>query len=209
MGRNLKPKCKICRRVGEKLFLRGERCFTSKCILVKRNYPPGMHGVKKATRLTGYGMQLREKQKAKQIYGIVEKQFRNYFRKASKKKGDTSESLLQLLELRLDNIVYRLGFAKSRAQARQIVQHGHILVNNKKVNIPSFQVKPKDTIALREKSLKLAPFVDLPKILEKHELPSWLSLDSKKMEGRVLGMPTKEELKVPFDIKMIVEYYSR
>lgn len=209
MGINLKSKCKICRRAGEKLFLRAERCFTSKCALVKRNYPPGMHGVKKAARLTSYGTQLREKQKAKQIYGISERQFRNYFRKASKKKGDTSEHLLQLLESRLDNIAYRFGFAKSREQARQIISHGHILVNNRKVNIPSFQVKSKDVVALKEKSLKSPLFADLSKILAKQELPTWLSFDLKKFEGIILSKPTREELKTPFDIKMVVEFYSR
>ncbi len=209
MAKNLKSKCKICRRAGEKLFLRAERCYTSKCALVKRKYPPGMHGVKMAARLTSYGTQLREKQKAKQIYGISERQFRNYFRNASKKKGDTSEFLLQLLESRLDNVIYKFGFAKSRGQARQVISHGHVLVNNKKVTIPSFQVKPKDIVALGEKSLKLPLFADLPKILAKHELPNWLSFDIKKFEGRILNKPTKEELKVPFDIKMIVEFYSR
>jgi small subunit ribosomal protein S4 len=209
MAKKLGAQCKICRREGKKLFLKGERCFTSKCALVKRNFPPGMHGVKGRGRLTSYGIQLREKQQAKQIYGISERQLRNYFKKATQKKGDTSEFLLQLLESRLDNVVYRLGFAKSRKIARQLVNHGHFLVNNKKVTIPSYQAKPNDIITLREKSLKSAFFADLPKILEKVEVPNWLFLDVKKMEGKVLNKPDKNTIVVPFDINKIIEFYSR
>jgi len=209
MAINLGPQCKQCRREGKKLFLKGERCFTPKCAMVKRNYPPGVHGVRGKSRLTEYGLQLREKQKAKRIYGILERQFRNYYRKAIKKKGDTGEILFQFLELRLDNIIYRLGFARSRKLARQLVSHGHFLVNGKKVNIPSYELKPGDTINIRESSLKLFPFRNLSEELKKQEIPSWLSLDLKTLQGKILNKPTKEDLGEIFDVKLIVEYYSR
>jgi small subunit ribosomal protein S4 len=210
MGKKLGPQCKQCRREGKKLFLKGERCFTSKCAMVKRNYPPGAHGItKRKPRVTEYGLQLREKQKAKRIYGILERQFRNYYRKAIKKVGDTGEILFQFLEQRLDNVVYRLGFAKSRKLARQLVNHGHFLVNGKKVDIPSFELKLGDIVSIKESSLKLAPFKDLSEVLKKQETVAWLSLDPKTLEGKVLVKPTKEDLAEAFDVKLIVEYYSR
>jgi len=209
MAKEKKSKCARCRREGEKLFLKGDRCGTAKCAFTRRSYPPGVHGPKGKVRLTGYGTQLREKQKARRIYNILEKQFKNYFIKASKKKGDTSDFLLQLLEMQLDNVVYRLGFARSRQQARQVVGHGLILVNNKKVNIPSFQVKAGQTISVKPSMLEKPLFQNLPQILKKHETPNWLAMDIGKLEGKVLGTPKKEEVKTQFDPKLIVEFYSR
>lgn len=209
MARNLKAKCARCRREGEKLFLKGERCYMAKCGAVRRAFPPGMHGPKGKPRLTGYGTQLREKQKAKQIYGILERQFRNYFDKASKKTGDTSEFLLQLIEMRLDNIVYRLGFGKSRQQARQLVNHGLFSVNGKKVTIPSYQTKIGDIVAIKTSAANKKIFQNLPQTLQKHEVPAWLSLDVAKMEGKIVRKPTKEDVKTQFDLKMIIEFYSR
>ncbi len=209
MGRDLSPKCKQCRREGEKLFLKGERCSSPKCAMVKRNYPPGVHGVKRPGRLTSYGQQLRAKQKAKRIYGLLETQFKNYFKKAMYKKGDTGETFLQLLELRLDNIVYRLGLARSRKQARQLVGHGHFLVNDKKVNIPSYQLKVNDVISIREKSRESADFTNLAKKLEKHKISDWLVLDMKELKGKVVSIPSLDEVKQTINIKLIVEYYSR
>jgi len=209
MAKEKKSKCARCRREGEKLFLKGDRCGTAKCAFTRRSYPPGVHGPKGKVRLTGYGTQLREKQKARRIYNILEKQFKNYFIKASKKKGDTSDFLLQLLEMQLDNVVYRLGFARSRQQARQVVGHGLIFVNNKKVNIPSFQVKAGQTISVKPSMLEKPLFQNLPQILKKHETPNWLAMDIGKLEGKVLGTPKKEEVKTQFDPKLIVEFYSR
>ncbi|MBI5072030.1 30S ribosomal protein S4 [Candidatus Falkowbacteria bacterium] len=209
MARNLKARCAQCRREGEKLFLKGERCNTAKCGMIKRGYPPGVHGPKGKIRLTGYGTQLREKQKTKHIYGILERQFRNYFEKAIKKTGDTSEFLLQLLEMRFDNVIYRLGFGKSRQQARQLVGHGLFSVNGKKVTIPSYQVKIGDVISVKENRAAKKVFQNLPQTLAKHEPPAWLALDAAKIEGKVTRKPTKDDVKTQFDLKMIIEFYSR
>lgn len=209
MAKNLKARCAQCRREGEKLFLKGERCYTSKCAITRRNYPAGMHGPKGKPHLTGYGMQLREKQKAKRIYGILEKQFKNYFEKAIKKTGDTSEFLLQMLEMRLDNVIYRLGFARSRRAARQAVNHSYFLVNNRRVNIPSYEVKVGDTIKIKPSVASKKIFQELSQMLKKQEVPAWLSLDPVKLEGKVLRKPTKEDVKTQFDLKMIIEFYSR
>jgi len=203
------PKCKKCRREGTKLFLKGEKCFTSKCPIVRRNYPPGVHGVKGRRRPTEYGNQLREKQKAKRIYGILERQFRNYYQKAIKQRGDTGEILQQMLELRLDNIIYRLGLAKSRKQARQMVSHNLFLVNAKKVNIPSFQATPKDEITIKPTKLKIKNFIDLEQKLEKHETPSWIYFDLKNKTAKILNKPKKEELEQTFNPRLIVEFYSK
>lgn len=181
----------------------------AKCGVVRRGYPPGMHGPKGKTRLTGYGTQLREKQKAKHIYGILEKQFRNYFDKSSKRKGDTSEFLLQLIEMRLDNIVYRLGFAKSRQQARQIVNHGLLHVNGRRVTIPAYQAKIGDVVSIKPSVADKKIFQNLTQTLPKQEVPAWLSLDMAKMEGKVVRKPTKDDVKTQFDLKMIIEFYSR
>jgi len=211
MARNLDPKCKRCRREGEKLYLKGEKCFTPKCPMLKRNYPPGIHGPKFQTRgfrrLKDYGTQLREKQKAKQIYGILEKQFRNYIKKAMKKDGDSGENLLTLLEQRLDNIVYRLGLAKSRSIARQSVSHNHILVNNRMVNISSAHVKIGDIITIREKSKK--NFSDINKSTQKQDTASWLEFDYKNLSGKVLSKPPLEEIEQTLNLPLIIEFYSR
>lgn len=209
MARNLNARCAQCRREGEKLFLKGERCNLTKCGIVRRGYPPGVHGPKGKIRLTGYGTQLREKQKTKHIYGILERQFRNYFEKAIKRKGDTSEFLLQLLEMRLDNVVYRLGIGKSRQQARQLVGHGLLFVNGKKVTIPSFQVKIGDVVSIRTSAAAKKVFQNLPQTLAKVEAPLWLALDAEKIEGKVIRKPTKDDVKTQFDLKMIIEFYSR
>lgn len=209
MARNLKARCAQCRRDGEKLFLKGDRCNTAKCGIIRRGYPPGVHGPKGKIRLTGYGIQLREKQKTKHIYGILERQFRNYFEKAIKKTGDTSEFLLQLLEMRFDNVIYRLGFGKSRQQARQLVGHGLFSVNGKKVTIPSYQVKIGDVISVKENRAAKKVFQNLPQTLAKYEPPAWLALDAAKIEGKVIRKPTKDDIKTQFDLKMIIEFYSR
>lgn len=201
--------CKKCRRAGEKLFLKGEKCNSPKCPIVKRNFPPGVHGSKGYQRLTNYGRQLKEKQKAKIIYGLREQQFRNYFIKALKKRGNTGEFLFQMLENRLDNTVYRLGFANSRSQARQLVNHGHFLVNNKKVDIPSYQVRTGDLINIREASKKSVSFQDLSQYLAKKEMVSWLTLDAKELKGKVTGSPKLGEVEFNIDWRTIIEFYSK
>jgi len=211
MARYTGPVCKLCRREGEKLLLKGERCFTPKCALERRAYAPGMHGRQAQFRRkeSEFGLQLREKQKARRIYGVLERQFRRYFKEAERRKGLTSVNLLVILESRLDSVVYRLGFADSRAQARQLVRHGHFDVNGRKTNIPSFLVKAGDLIAVRERSKKLAYFRDLSTVMEHKVVPEWLTLDIPKMEGRVLTLPTREDIDASLDEKLIVEYYSR
>jgi len=192
-----------------KLFLKGERCFSSKCAVEKRNTPPGQHGAARRPKIVGYGLQLREKQKARRIYGVLEKQFRGYFERASRRPGVTGDLLLRQLELRLDNVVHRLGFATSRAQARQLVRHGHILVNERKVNIPSFQLKPGDTVAVREKSRELAPIVHAVEFLGHGNLAPWLELDRAQFAGRILHPPERADINLPLQEQMIVELYSK
>lgn len=209
MARRLEPKCKQCRREREKLHLKGEKCLTVKCPIVKRNYKPGMHGPTSRTRPTGYGIQLREKQKARNTYGLMERQFRGYFEKASRMVGNTGDHLVRKLEMRLDNVVYRLGFGKSRALARQLVSHGHILVNGKKVTISSAQVRSGDTISLSEKARKSKLLENEEQRIEKHQVPGWLMLDAKDMAGKVLSAPLGVDLKQGFDPRLIVEFYSR
>lgn len=201
MARYTGPKEKISRRAGSNLFLKGERSYGPKNAFVRRPYPPGQHGSdrKRQVKLSDFGKQLREKQKAKAIYGILEKQFRNYYLKASKTRGATGVRLLQLLELRLDNVIFRLGLANSRSQARQYVTHGHVLVDGKKTNIPSYQVKPKQKVAL--KKIKIKPVSG--------ELPLWLERDKKELAGQVLAVPTREQIPVDINEQLIVEYYSR
>ncbi len=212
MARYIGPACKLCRREGMKLYLKGEKCYSDKCPFERRSYPPGQHG-KEASfqrrKKSDYAMQLREKQKARRIYGVLERQFRRYFREAERLSGMTGENLLILLERRLDNVVYRLGLADSRAQARQIVQHGHITVNGRKTNIPSFSVRPGDVVAVRPESRRKRYFKDRKEMLGKRAVPSWLSFDEEKMEGRVLSMPTRQEIDVPVQEQLIVEFYSR
>lgn len=199
----------MCRREGEKLHLKGEKCLTAKCPIVKRSYRPGMHGPITRPRPTPFGIQLREKQKARNSYMLMEKQFHGYFEKASRKVGNTGEWLVQMLETRLDNVVYRLGFGRSRSLARQIISHGHVLVNGKKVTIPSYQVKPGDVIKLTEKMTKSKLFENEMPRLEQHETPAWLHLDAKAYTGKVLNNPEGEELRHGFNPKLIVEFYSR
>lgn len=203
------PQCKKCRRAGEKLFLKGEKCEGAKCTLVKRNFAPGVHGNKGFKRLTNYGKQLAEKQKAKRMYGLREKQFRNYFEKSFKQVGKTGELLFGMLENRLDNTVYRLGFGKSRSQARQVVGHGQIEVNGKKVDIPSYQVKVGDIISFREKAMKSTFFENLKPELEKKETVPWLSLDKKESKGKVTGVPNLSDVALNIDWQSIVEFYSK
>lgn len=196
-----------------KLFLKGERCFSSKCALTKRNYIPGVHGVKlgRGGRMTGYGTQLREKQKAKRTYRILEAQFKKYFDEAKKKKGNTAELLFQLLERRLDNVVFQAGFATGRNLARQLVRHGHFLVNGKKVNIPSFSVKTKDKITVKPTKLKSKYFQELAEKMKgkEKEMPEWLAFDSKQGEVTVVGMPEWQKTEPNFDLKQVIEFYSR
>jgi small subunit ribosomal protein S4 len=203
MGRYLGPKHKLCRRVGEKL------CGNDKCPVTRRPYKAGVHGPTSRTRLTGYGIQLLEKQKAKMIYGLLERQFRKYVEMASRSKGNTSDMLLQLLETRLDNVIYRLGFANTRAQARQYVGHGHFTVNGRKVTVPSLIVRAGDVIGVREHSAKSKIFENIREKISKNELPPWLTLDLEALTVKVVGAPTAADAKPLFDPKQIVELYSR
>ena len=202
-------KCKKCRRTGEKLFLKGERCFSQKCAIVKRPYAPGVHGKNRRGRLSEYGRQLLEKQKIRYAYGISEKQFKNYFKEITRLKGNKEELFVQQLERRLDNVVYRLGWAKSRGLARQIVNHGHILVNGKKLDIPSYQVVKGDAIKFKERTKKSPLAKDLSESLKKHKDPQWLLLDVKKLEGEVKDQPKFENFDKIGELNMVIEYYSR
>ncbi|MEO0095644.1 MAG: 30S ribosomal protein S4 [candidate division WOR-3 bacterium] len=209
MARYIGPKCKICRREGEKLFLRGSRCYTDKCSFTRRGYPPGQHGRAGRRKLTSYATQLREKQKVKAMYGVLETQFRRFFQKAVRMPGATGENLLILLERRLDNVVYQLGFASSRTMARQIVKHGHILIDGKKVDIPSYLVKPNQVISLSEKIRKN---VNIKRALEERDpekMTGWLKLDKENMTGTVLRLPKREDITVPLQENLIVELYSK
>jgi small subunit ribosomal protein S4 len=198
----------LCRRSGEKLFLKGDRCFTPKCAVDRRPKPPGQQ-LRRRQKLSDRGLQLREKQKARHTYGILERQFRKLFAEAERQAGITGENLLVLLERRLDNVVYRLGFADSRAQARQLVRHGHILLNGHKTDIPSALIKEGDTISWRKESTKTEYYKQLVERIESKTVPSWLSLDKKNMVGQVVSLPTPEDIEATFDGKTIVEYYSR
>jgi len=207
MAKNLDPKCKQCRREGEKLFLKGEKCNSAKCPAIKRNYPPGVHGVKRQKRLTQYGQQLREKQKAKRIYGLLEKQFKNYYEKAVKKQGDTGKLLNQMLEMRFDNVIYRAGLANSRKKSRQMVNHGLFKINGKKVDIPSCQVKTKDEITINPKNADSKLFADLN--LDKKDVVSWIHVDPKELKVKIINKPTPKEIEQSFNSRLIVEFYSR
>jgi small subunit ribosomal protein S4 len=211
MARYVGSKCKLCRREGEKLFLKGDRCYSPKCAFERRSYAPGMHGRSRSFRrkTSDYGVQLREKQKARRIYGVLERQFRRYFSVAVRHKGLTGANLLQTLERRLDNVVYRFGFANSRDQARQLVLHGHFDVNGRRARTPSTLVRANDVITVRERSRKLAYFKDLPGTLEHAAAPEWLSLDAANLQGEVRSLPSREQIDVPIREQLIVEYYSR
>jgi len=201
--------CRLCRREGMKLFLKGAKCFTDKCPVEKRNFAPGQHGKDRKAKIVGYGLQLREKQKAKRIYFTQEGQFRNYFEKAARAKGVTGEILLQQLERRLDNIVFRMGFAVARRQARQLVRHGHVAVNGRKVDIPSYQINAGDEVTIRERSLKL-PHLEVAKDFASHQpMPGWLEIDRDNYKGRVLALPRREDINLPVNEQLIVELYSK
>lgn len=209
MARYTGPVCRLCRRERMKLFLKGDRCFKEKCAIERRAYPPGQHGQRRSRRMMGYGIQLREKQKVKRIYGVYERQFRNYFKNADRKKGITGENLLVMLERRLDNVAYSLGFGASRSQARQLVRHGHIQVDGKKVTIPSAQVKVDQVVSVREASRKNDLVRASVETARGRGVPEWLELDPENFSGRVLKLPTREEIKIPIQEQLIVELYSR
>ncbi|MCI8645862.1 MAG: 30S ribosomal protein S4 [Firmicutes bacterium] len=206
MSRYTDASCRLCRREGQKLFLKGERCYSTKCAIEKRNFPPGQHGQGRK-KVSDYGLQLREKQKAKRFYGLQETQFRNLFDKAARKKGITGENLLILLESRLDNVVFRLGFASSRKEARQLVTHGHFTVNGKKVDIPSYEVSAGDVIKVKEKSTNSPKFKEIKDMAI--TVPGWMTVDVEKLEGRVVALPTREEIDTPVAEHLIVELYSK
>ena len=207
MARYADAKCRLCRREGQKLFLKGARCFTDKCGIERRNYPPGQHGLNRA-KPTAYGIQLREKQKAKRIYGVLESQFRRYFQWAEREKGVTGENLLKLLELRIDNVVHRLGFAASRREGRQMVAHGHFSVNGRKVSVPSFLVKVGDVVQLRPTS-KHQVRVDDNLNAGRGQVPQWLDLDPNEKKGVVRSLPLREDIQIPVSEQLIVELYSK
>jgi small subunit ribosomal protein S4 len=201
--------CRLCRREGQKLFLKGQRCLTDKCAIEKRNFPPGEHGKARRPKPQGYGIQLREKQKVRRLYQVLEDQFRNYFERAASRKGVTGEMLLMMLEQRLDNVVYRLGMATSRAEARQLVRHGHIEVSGKKVSIPSFQVVPGHVVAVREKSRNQATIQRALDLAGNRGVPPWLSLDRENLKAQVISLPKREDVSFPIQEQMIVELYSK
>ena len=206
MARYTDANCKLCRREGQKLFLKGERCYSSKCAIERRNYAPGQHGQARKKQ-SEYGLQLREKQKAKRFYGVPETQFRNLFEKAAKKQGKTGESLMIFLETRLDNVVSRLGFAASRKEARQLVTHGHFTVNGKKADIPSMEVKAGDVIKVKERSVSSPKFKEIKEM--SITVPSWTTVDVDKLEGKVVAMPRREDIDTPIAEHLIVELYSK
>ncbi len=208
MARYSDPVCRLCRREGMKLFLKGDRCFKDKCAIERRNYAPGQHG-RRRSKVLGYGLQLREKQKVKRIYGLLERQFRLYFQRAAKKSGITGDNLLRQLELRLDNAVYSLGFASSRAQGRQLVRHGHIEVNGKKINIPSYQVKKGDVVQVREKSRKNEQIRQAVETAAGRGVPPWLLLNAEQFQGTVQDVPKREDIRLPIQEQLIVELYSK
>jgi small subunit ribosomal protein S4 len=209
MARYTGPVCRLCRREGMKLFLKGERCYTEKCAIEKRNVPPGQHGRSRRAKVAGYGIQLREKQKVKRTYGVLENQFRRYFEAADRQKGITGQLLLQSLERRLDNVIYRVGFATSRAQARQLVRHGHFLVNGKKVDIPSYAVRQGDTVAVRQGSVENASIKHAMEEVKGRGIPEWLTLEVSGQSARISSLPTREQINLPVQEQLIVELYSK
>ena len=206
MARYTGPSCKLCRREGQKMFLKGERCYSSKCALERRAYAPGQHGQERK-KLSNYGLQLREKQKAKRFYGMQESQFRTCFEKASKKPGKAGENLLIALESRMDNVVFRMGFAASRKEARQLVRHGHFTVNGKKANIPSMELKAGDVVKVKEKSCASPKFKEIREMTI--STPSWITVDADKLEGKILAMPQRQDIDTPIAEHLIVELYSK
>jgi small subunit ribosomal protein S4 len=208
MARYTGSVCRLCRREGVKLYLKGDRCYTEKCAIDRRAYAPGQHGQGRK-KVSEYGTQLREKQKARRVYGVLEKQFRRYYEEATRRKGITGETLLQILESRLDNVVYRLGFGASRPEARQLVKHGHILVNGSRVDIPSYLTKPGDVISFSEKSLESPRVKELLEVAESKAVPGWLERDLNTKSARIVRVPARDEIDVPVAEQMIVELYSR
>lgn len=209
MSRYRESACRLCRRENLKLYLKGDRCYSDKCAFDRRSYPPGQHGQRRGGKTSDYGLQLREKQKAKRSYGLSEKQFKLTFQKADRKKGITGTNLLLMLEQRLDNVVFRLGFANSRPQARQLVSHNHFLVNGKKVNIPSYQIKVGDVVEVREKSRLIKAITEAQEAVVRRSMPQWLDLEKDKMKGTVRGIPVREDITMPIQESQIVELYSR
>lgn len=209
MARYTGAVCRLCRREDTKLFLKGDRCFTDKCAYERRQYPPGMHGQARRRRPSDYGQQLREKQKVKRMYGLIEKQFRGYYYKAARMKGVTGEVLLSLLERRLDNVALRSGFASSHAEARQLVRHGHFLINGKKVNIPSYQVQVGDVIEVREKSRKVQKVIDAIANLDRSPLPAWIEIDRDNFKSKISALPARADVAQDIDEQLIVELYSK
>ncbi|NOT24596.1 MAG: 30S ribosomal protein S4 [Acidobacteria bacterium] len=209
MARYIGPVCRLCRREGMKLFLKGERCYTEKCAIEKRNFAPGQHGKSRKSKMLGYGIQLREKQKVKRIYGVLEDQFRRYFEQAERTRGITGETLLQLLERRLDNVAYRVGFATSRAAARQLVRHGHFTVNGRKVDIPSFSVKPGDIVSVRAISRKSAAILHALEEVKGRGVPEWLQFEGEGMSAKVGSIPNRQQINLPVQEQLIVELYSK
>ncbi len=208
MARYIDSVCKLCRREGMKLFLKGERCLSDKCAFERRSYGPGVHG-QRQRKQSEYGLRLREKQKVKRLYGLLEKQFRNYYHRAARQKGITGENLLRLLERRLDNVVYRLGLAHSRKQARQLVRHNHLLVNGRKVNIPSYIVNQGDKVAVKEKSRKLEAFLTALERVDARGVPAWLEIDREQARGVVLNLPAREDIDQDIQEQLIIELYSK
>jgi len=208
MARYTESVCRLCRREGAKLFLKGTRCYTKKCSFERRPTPPGQHGVRRR-KVGEYGMQLREKQKVRRVYSVLERQFKNYFDAADARPGMTGENLLRMLELRLDNVVFRMGFATSRAQARQFVTHGHFAVNGRPTNIPSYQVQPGDRIEVRESHVSRDPFKTAKETLRSHQGPEWLSVDAAKLAGTIAELPRRDQMPLDLNEQLVVEYYSR
>ena len=209
MARYLGPACRICRRQGMKLFLKGTKCMTEKCPFNKRGFAPGQHGQNRRIKVSDYGLQLREKQKVRRIYGVMENQFRSYFKEADRKKGITGDALLRILESRLDNVIYRLCFADSRTESRHLIRHGHFQVNGKKVSIPSFLVRPGDVISVRSKSLKVERIQASFSAVDRRGVPSWLEVDKPEVKASVKYLPAREEIALPVREQLIVELYSK
>ena len=209
MARYTGPSCRLCRRENLKLYLKGDRCYGGKCAFERRAYAPGQHGQRRGAKFSDYRIQLREKQKVKRIYGVLENQFRGYYLRAEKQKGITGTNLLILLESRLDNIVYRMGFATSRNQARQMVRHNHIQVNGRKVNIPSYQVKPGDKVEVKEKSRNVPQILEAMETVVRRGVPSWIEVDKEKFQGTLMALPNREEFTIPVQEQLIVELYSK
>ena len=208
MARYTLSLCRLCRREGVKMFLKGDRCYTDKCALDRRAYAPGQHGITRS-KFSGYGVQLREKQKVKRIYGILEAQFENYVKKAEKARGVTGADLLISLERRLDNTIFRMGFTNSRQESRQLVRHGHFRINGKPVNIPSYQIKVGDSIELKEKSKKMKRIIESLKSLDRRGTPNWIEINRDAMKGSIKALPTRADITMSIEEKLIVEYYSR